>query len=189
MRKPPVQGDILKDGQAGGQLSLPCDIKKEVTDLYKSFSASLLSYVLCLVRDFDLAQEAVQETFLRYYEYRLNNQDEPVGRGWFFRVARNYTIDRLREAKTENIDNLNDEVSNPPSRKGPYETFAQLETIRRLSKSLTSREFECLQLRAEGFKYREIAQIMSIKPGTVGATLSSGFKKIRALESNKQKAD
>ena len=44
---------------------------------------------------------------------------------------------------------------------------------------VSSREFEMLQLRAEGFSYVEIARVLSISPGTVASSLARAFRKIR----------
>lgn len=181
MGKPPFDRNDKKAAQIKGRPSTQRDIKVEVADLYKSLATGLFRYIMCLVRDFDLAQDAVQETFLRYYEYRLNGSSVPEGRGWFFKVARNYIIDRLRTARTERSVGLEEGLSRPDNRNSPYEAFVRMEALDRLSDLLTTRELECLQLRAEGFKYKEIAGILNIEPGTVGATLAHGLKKIRSL--------
>ena len=44
---------------------------------------------------------------------------------------------------------------------------------------LAPREFECLRLRTEGLDYNEIANAMSIRPGTVGALLHRVGQKMR----------
>lgn len=160
-------------------------VQSEVADLYNSCAKGLFRYLLSLARDFDLAQEAVQETFLRYYDYRLNGGAAPDGKGWFFRVARNYIIDQIRAAKPEKRVGLDEvSLSSEGCDPSPLETFIRLETLDQLSRLLTERELECLQLRTEGFKYKEIAGILGIEPGTVGATLAHGLKKVRAFYVN-----
>ncbi len=158
--------------------------QSEVAGSYQSFGKGLFRYLLCLTRDFDLAQEAVQETFLRYYEYRLRGGAVPEGRGWFFKVARNYVIDQIRAEKPEKREGIEEALSSPDYRYCPHETFLRLEFLKQLSALLTARELECLRLRAEGFKYKEIAEILGIEGGTVGATLAHGLKKIRAFYVN-----
>jgi DNA-binding CsgD family transcriptional regulator len=48
--------------------------------------------------------------------------------------------------------------------------------------SLSNRERECLQLRVEGYVYEELAHIMQIRKGVVGALLSRALKNFRNSE-------
>jgi RNA polymerase sigma-70 factor (ECF subfamily) len=163
------------------QTALRAKVQLEVTSFYKSTSKGLFRYLLCLTKDIDLAQEAVQETFLRYYEFRLDGGSTPQARGWFFRVARNYIIDQIRATKPNRRVSIEEGLSVPDYRYCPHNTLVRTETLDRLSAILTGRELECLQLRVEGFKYKEIAQVLGIESGTVGATIAHGLKKIRAF--------
>jgi DNA-directed RNA polymerase specialized sigma24 family protein len=43
---------------------------------------------------------------------------------------------------------------------------------------LAPREWECVQLRAEGFDYTEIATRLEIRPGTVGSLLHRASEKL-----------
>lgn len=180
MRKPFLSRTFSSVQDAEEELSLRLEVQAETSELYKSLAAGVLRYLLCIVKDFDLVQDAVQEAFLRYYEHRLNRSLALQSRGWFFRVARNYLIDQIRASKPEKHASLEEGLSNPDSRYCPHKAYVLAETLERLSAILTVRELECLQLRTEGFTYKEIAEIMNIEPGTVGATLAHGLKKVRA---------
>jgi len=57
--------------------------------------------------------------------------------------------------------------------------YQQSEAFQSALASLSRRERECLQLRLEGFGYDEIARILQIRPGTVGALLARCLKKLR----------
>jgi DNA-directed RNA polymerase specialized sigma24 family protein len=68
-------------------------------------------------------------------------------------------------------------------RQDPEVSYHHRELARRVCTLLAPRELECLRLRNEGFGYEEIANILSLRSGTVAALLSRGQKKIRkALE-------
>lgn len=157
------------------------EIRKEVLDLYRARAKGLLRYIVCIVKDFDLAQEVVQETFLRYYECRLKKEPAPMSAGWIYRVARNYAIDRIRAERSGCYIDLGDAARLPDDRCSLESEFERLETIRQIAALLAPRELECLQLRFEGFKYKEIAGILGIESGTVGAILARAFKKIQSL--------
>ena len=56
----------------------------------------------------------------------------------------------------------------------------QREITRQALGGLSPRELECLRLRQDGLNYKEIAKVLGIDSGTVGALLARGLKKIRA---------
>ena len=180
MRKPLYNPGVTDDENVGELESRRDRIKLEVTELYESYAQDLFRYLLCLTRNSDLAQEAVQETFLRYHGYRLQHGAPPESRGWFFKVARNYVIDQVRISKPDKHVRLEEALMSADGSPDPFQHLSSLESLDQLAALLAPRELECLQLRAEGFKYKEIAHILRIEPGTVGATLAPGLKKIRA---------
>jgi DNA-directed RNA polymerase specialized sigma24 family protein len=51
----------------------------------------------------------------------------------------------------------------------------------KMLRRLAPRELECVRLRAEGLNDAEIAEVLSIRSGTVGALLSRALGKCRAL--------
>jgi DNA-binding CsgD family transcriptional regulator len=72
-----------------------------------------------------------------------------------------------------------------PSKASDPEQLAQRSELAcQVFASLTGRETACLRLRSEGRGYAEIAALMRIRPGTVGALLARGRSKIRNLVEN-----
>jgi RNA polymerase sigma factor (sigma-70 family) len=61
----------------------------------------------------------------------------------------------------------------------PEKAFECSEAMKRALEILSPRELQCLQLRTEGFTYREIGEILAIESGTVGALLARSTEKIR----------
>lgn len=175
MRRLPVEDA----GRASGQAFPEVIVRNEVIDLYRMIAQGLTRYTLCIVKDIDIAQEVVQEAFLRYYECRLKREPAPMSQGWIYRVARNLAIDQVRAARTRNRADLTDAAQVPDNRHSVEREFERIEAMNQVAAILTAREMECLQLRFEGFKYKEIAEILGIESGTVGAILARGLKKIR----------
>jgi DNA-binding CsgD family transcriptional regulator len=71
------------------------------------------------------------------------------------------------------LESVADEQQNPEVL---LRTRQRASEIRR---KLTSRELECLRLRAEGLSYAEIADELDIRLGTVGAMLARVNEKLR----------
>ena len=125
-----------------------------------------------------MAQDALQEVFLRYFIARTSGQVVQNRKAWLYRVLRNYVLDRVKEATFKNRVSL-EEAETVPDLSDPEQEYLRAFTRKQILEVLAPRELECLQLRAEGFDYKEIAQILNVRSGTVGATLARALNKIR----------
>lgn len=174
--------------QSGAALS-PAQIETIVVAAYREYSAGVLRYACALGKNRELAQEAVQEVFLRYYIAQLKGQQILNGKAWLYRAARNYVLDRLKEYATRNCVSLVDgELQALPDGGADPEMREQTaEMFRRAAGTLSTRELECLQLRSEGLNYREIAGALNLRIGTVGTLLARGLKKFRTVAAQYQK--
>jgi DNA-binding CsgD family transcriptional regulator len=91
------------------------------------------------------------------------------------RVMRNYLLDVIKTSKAKShVDSSI--VRDLSSRDGGPEVFELADTLESV---LTARELECLRLRAEGFCYEDVADILGIRSGTVGALLARAHAKAR----------
>lgn len=162
--------------------------REETIQAYQLHSGVLLAYAHRLTRDDALAQDAVQETFLRFFLALVQGESIQNTRAWLHRVAHNYICETLRSATVRTAvsledageDRLRDERNTPGSdRAGDW-----IEAARQL---LAPREWQCVQLRAEGFDYTEIATELAIRPGTVGSLLHRATEKLRIRLRKKEK--
>jgi RNA polymerase sigma-70 factor (ECF subfamily) len=154
--------------------------REETIEAYRQHAGELLAYAHRLTRDDELAQDAVQETFLRFFLALMQREPIQHNRAWLHRVAHNYVCDTLRSATVRKAvpledageDSLRDERGAP----GSDRAAEWIESARLL---LAPREWRCVQLRAEGFDYTEIAAALAIRPGTVGSLLHRAAEKLR----------
>lgn len=159
----------------------PLAVEQEVLQLYRESSAGLLRYVTALCRRPEIAQEVVQEAFLRYYMFRLRTQIRQGGITWLYKTARNCAMDYFDEYFSKNAVGLEEALERPDVRQNHALDYERADLSRRALEVLTPRELECFRLRSEGLKYREIAEVLEIEAGTVGALLARGLQKIRKL--------
>jgi len=139
----------------------------------------LFRFAEVLVRDREVAQDALQEVFLRYFVARSTGQEIQNGKAWLYRVVRNYLLDRMKESAFRNRVSLEEAEVIPDGSGDPEQQYLRALTRKQILRVLAPRELECLQLRAEGFDYQEIAKILGVRCGTVGATLARALSKIR----------
>ena len=154
-------------------------LESEIVALYREHAADLMRWAVALSRDTDLARDAVQEAFLRYFIERRYGRSIEKPRSWLYVVMRHYLASHgaVKAAVAAGVepDSLATERGNP-------EQLAQsAELARRMLMALTPRESACLRLRAEGHRHAEIAEMLSVRPGTVGALLSRVATKLRPL--------
>jgi RNA polymerase sigma factor (sigma-70 family) len=162
--------------------------REETIEAYQLHAGLLLAYTHRLTRDDALAQDALQETFLRFFLALMQGEKVQNVRAWLHRVAHNYVCEVLRSAPLRTAvsledageDRIRDERSTP----GTDRAADWIEAARML---LAPREWQCVQLRAEGFDYTEIATEMAIRPGTVGSLLHRATEKLRILLRKKER--
>ena len=154
-------------------------IEAEIVDLFHSHSASLCRYAETLTKDGALVQDGVQEAFLRYFKTRRGGQNVENPRAWLFHVLRNYILDCIRRSCSMRPVELNVAGNLADSAQDVEAKYERNEAFQRAISVLSPRERECMRLRLEGFDYEEIAEVLRVRPGTIGALLARGLKKIR----------
>jgi RNA polymerase sigma-70 factor (ECF subfamily) len=159
-------------------------IEERITQLYVDLHEPVYRYLLCLSVGPAEADEIVQETFLRLYRHVHGGGREDNLRGWIFRVAHNLSINEFKSRKRfvsstpEDLAELN-AVADP--RRGPEELLLRREKMARVHagiSALSEQQKQCLYLRAEGFRYREIAGILEVTISTVVESLRRAIKKL-----------
>lgn len=160
-------------------------LEERVTQLFDELHLPVYRYLLWLTMSPIETDEIIQETFLRLYQHLNSGGAEHNLRGWIFRVAHNLCINELKGRKrvalsaSEALPEL--DVSIADSRPGPEEVLLQREKIARIHaavSSLSEQQKQCLLLRAEGFRYREIAEILEVTISTVAESLRRAIKKL-----------
>jgi RNA polymerase sigma factor (sigma-70 family) len=154
-------------------------IEQEVLAAYDQFAGALLRYARALGKDADLAQDAVQEAFLRFYIALLNGETIHYRRAWVYRVTRNYVLDRLKEYSYRNCISLDAKEIAGLDDRIMIEDQSWTEKLIDVLRQLTPRELECVRLRIEGLKNREIAEVLNLSLGTVCTLLARGLHRIR----------
>jgi RNA polymerase sigma-70 factor (ECF subfamily) len=153
--------------------------REETIRAYQMHAGVLLGYAHRLTRDDALAQDAVQETFLRFFLALVQGEGIQNARAWLCRVAHNYVCETLRSATVRTAVPLEEagEYRLQDERNMPGSDRAA-EWIEAAKQLLAPREWQCVQLRAEGFDYTEIALRLEIRPGTVGSLLHRAGEKL-----------
>jgi RNA polymerase sigma-70 factor, ECF subfamily len=160
-------------------------LQEQVTKLFTELREPVYRYLLCLGLAAAEAEEITQETFLKLYRHLHAGGGEVNLRGWVFRVAHNVGINELKRRKhvvavslEQWTELVRSSVAHSPT---PEELLQHREKITRIHAAiatLSEQQKECLYLRAEGFRYREIAEVLGVTVSTVVESLRRAIKKL-----------
>ena len=129
------------------------------------------------------AEEVIQEAFLLLYQHLRRGRSRENLRGWLFGVAHNLALKRRYRTHRELAAQANASHSQPTVNPGPdpeaqAATKQNQERIMAVVKALPTQDRQCLTLRAEGLRYREIAQILEISLGAVALSLGRSLARV-----------
>lgn len=142
--------------------------------IYATHRIELLRYVHRLTRDVHLAEDIVQDAFLRLWR-ETRAVDSP--RSWLYRVCTNLVRDHARRTVTRERHALpvDEEQVAPPDE--AVEREESMRTVRLALDRLIPRDREALLLRESGFRYAEIADVIDVRPEIVPTLIARALKR------------
>ena len=153
-------------------------VASETERLFDECRGSLIRYLRYHLDDRSEAEDIAQESFVRFFQARKRQEIIAQPKAWLFRVAHNLLIDLGRKHRPELLDEqewtIHDRGADSGSR-----TEAHIEVSRLPWGRLTPSELDCLRLRTEGLKYREIGEVLDLSISTVVSYISRALTKLR----------
>jgi RNA polymerase sigma-70 factor (ECF subfamily) len=166
---------------AAEHVDAPSAVEQEVIELFDQLRDRLLRYLLGFSLTIADSEDIIQETFLALFQHLECRKARHNLRGWLFRVAHNLALKQQRSRRGS--ENISESINPAPN---PEELFETNETQKRLMAAmltLPERSRCCLYLRAEGLRYREIAEVLDMSLGSVANCLERSLVRIaRAAE-------
>jgi RNA polymerase sigma-70 factor, ECF subfamily len=153
--------------------------RQSLGDAFTELREPVCRYLLALGLAAPEAEEVLQETFLRLCQHLDSERPRENLRGWIFRVAHNLARDEHRRRRRRPVEPLEIEAGNVDPRATPEQHLMARERTARLAKAMARlpvRQRECLHLRAEGLRYREIAEVLGAGVSTVAEWVREALK-------------
>ncbi len=185
-----LQGSNIGDGVDRQQMeSLQSGSAEAFRDLYEKLAPSVYRTAFAIVRDADMAEDVVQDTFVAVHQHLDGFRGDSELKTWISRIALNRARDCLRRRKRapRRLEMLEQEdgrtlesradLSVEPERTRDHGLMARIQAeIERLPASLR----ECFLLREIGeLSYEEIAEAMNLPLGTVRTHLFRARERLR----------
>ena len=157
--------------------------RQTIAELYDLLRPPLSAYLCYLGMNTDQAEDVIQDTFLRLFVCRLDPGRTDNLRAWIFRVAHNLSMDVHRAQRRwskgnedEPYPGIRERIDPAPS---PEQRILLVERMR-LFEQLTPKQRQCVLLRAEGFRYREIAIALGVSVQRVGEIMQRSIVLLEA---------
>lgn len=160
--------------------STPSDpLEEEVVALYTDLRTPVLRYLAALGLPIHDGEDILQETFFALYQHLAAGKPRDHIRGWIFRVARNLALKRFSRQDLQLSPIA--ELTLEESRFNPEQLAVRQQqdaAVRRVVNALPDLDRQCLLLRAEGLRYREIASVLDVSLGSVSLALARALEKL-----------
>lgn len=156
-----------------------------VLEQYDAEASAITRYVIFLGVESETAREIVQESFLKLHQHLQSGGDRSNLRAWLYRVSHNLARNSQAAFHTRNVYPL--PLSGPEfadRANSPEDALLETERLDRLRRgiaTLSDSARECLMLRSQGLKYREIAEILNLSVSTVGEHIGRGLEQLKEL--------
>lgn len=145
-----------------------------LTALFESEESGLLRFAIGLVRNRSIAEELVQETFLRLHQVR-DEVENP--RGWLYRSLRNLALNHLRDHPLET--ELKEETASASESPAPeiLERNEAVGMVRLLLAEMPEKDRALVRLKYhDDLHYQEISKRTGLSVGNVGYRLHHVLK-------------
>lgn len=159
-------------------------LEDEVTALFDQWRGALLRYLATFNLPPQDAEEVVQEAFLALFSHLQCGKARTNLPGWLFRVTHNLALKR-RDAERKTAVTGLDAASLPHPDLNPEQALARYQRHGRLTavlQALRAEDRQCLYLRAEGLRYREIAEVTGMSLGSVAASLARSLARFQRAD-------
>lgn len=156
--------------------------KQAINLLYKHYSISLYGVILAIVHQEDVAQDVLQEAFVKIW-HNGTTYDDSKGRlfTWLVNICRNTAIDKVRskgykqQQKIQDGRNLVDII-------GSDNLDIDSIGLKELTETLTPKYKEVIDLiYFQGYSHQQVAKEKSLTLGVVKSRLKGAIKKLRII--------
>lgn len=139
----------------------------------ETYSPMLLRIAFLYLKNTAEAEDIAQEVLLTYWQKELTFPTEAARKSWLYKTASNRCKDQLRSHWFQKRADLTDDLSYlPPEESALLEAMLQLDAKYRIPLHLHY---------YEGYSLKEIGQILSLSPATVGTRLHRGKEQLKTM--------
>jgi len=155
--------------------------RKAQLKLYNKYCDGMLCVAMRYLKQQDMAEDAVQEAFIKAFKNIEHYDGESTFGAWLKRIVINQSIDYCRQLKYhEDIENHGLEVAEEQNQSWDVEEHISTEDIKESIEDLPEKYSTVLKLYLmEGYDHDEIGEILNIKSNNSRIQLHRGKKLLK----------
>lgn len=150
--------------------------EKAFETLYHEYSSEIFNYVLKVLGNRDLAEEVLEETFVRLF--RSDLEETGKLKNWLYRVVTHlsYRLMRLKKRELCGSEAHPERMRSPSHEEG---VLSRVQIQRALMKIPEKQRTVIVLKFYQGCTYAEIAEILGCPLGTVKTRMHGGLKRLK----------
>lgn len=155
-----------------------------LAELYREVAPGMMNYIYRFVRDQALAEDLLQEVFLRIHKVRHTYRPDSPAKPWLFAIARYVAIDALRKRGRRREVVYEDGVMETGAADALEQTerSESMEQVERALDGLPGGQSEAFVLtKAAGLSVREASAVLGISEGAVKVRVHRALGAMRGL--------
>jgi len=174
------------------QQAIACfDDTQAYKQLFLLFYPSLVPFAISIIRSKELAEEIVSDVFIKIWEKRRQLDKVENLSLYLFTAVKNRCINQMQDQKNKHNLEINDTVIEFRSLyHDPEQKLISAEMIQQIHKAIQDLPPQCRMIfklvKEEGFKYKEVAELMQLSVKTIENQMSIAFRKIGSAIQSKQ---
>lgn len=165
------------------------ELEYQIEKLYKENAAMVYNVALRITAQPYLAEETVQEVFVKIYKNLEKFKQFSEIKTWIYRITVNTALNILKSQNskrrlTESIDSEMEETIQDPNDNMDRRTdiISTEEQVQKMLNSLNPKYRSCIVLREiEGLSYEEIAKVLDTNINSVRTNIKRGREKLIQL--------
>ncbi len=156
--------------------------EKAISLLYDNYADTLYGVAYKVVKDEELAQDIVQESFVKIWK-KSDSYDETKAKlfTWLFRITRNTAIDKLRSLNTKSDKEIQIDVSDVYNLGEQSIRPEFIDVKENLDKIEPKYRIVLEALFFEGMTQQEASDELDIPLGTIKSRLKIGLREMRKI--------
>jgi RNA polymerase sigma-70 factor (ECF subfamily) len=146
--------------------------------LFRAHYRRVARVIVRIIQDPSRAEELAVDVFWKLW--RHTSAQGPHSAGWLYRTAARVAVDEVRaRARRERRERWFGFIAPSGDPELAHAAAEEGTRVRIVLASLRSQDARLIALRAEGFSYEELAQSLTLKPGSVGTMLRRAHEAFR----------
>lgn len=170
------------------QQQIACDgDEKAFAELFRYFYDRLLHFCIQYVHTREAAEEIVSDVFVKIWNRRADLEEVANLEVYLFVAVKNHSLNYLEQYSSLRITPINDEngFSQLTNSVDPERAMEWKEILFRMDQEVNRLPDQCRRIfkliKEEGFKYKDVAEILNISPRTVETQLFRAMKRLNEV--------